>query len=535
MLSGPLLTSGCAAEEQDPAPVEQERSVATDARELYVDTTSLWSSPRISVCWENPTAANATERAWTQSAAEGTWGSVSAVDFVGWGTCTSTSRGIRIQIADEGPHVKQLGSRLDGYVNGMVLNFTFANWGQSCQSQREYCIRAGAVHEFGHALGFAHEQNRPDRPSTCTEPAQGSNGNLMIGAWDLQSVMNYCNPNWNGNGQLSATDIAGVVQLYRDVPRTQQFGYDQSWRVELHPRIAADVNADHRADIIGFANDGVVVSLSTGTGFTPAQLWLANFGYNQNWRVELHPRTAADVNGDVGADIVGFANDGVVVSLSTGTGFAPPQLWLANFGYNQNWRVELHPRTLADVNGDGRADVVGFANDGVVVSLSTGTGFAPPQLWLANFGYNQTWRVELHPRTLADVNGDGRADVIGFGHAGVYVALSTGTSFGPAQLWLADFGYNQTWRVEFHERTAADVNGDGRADIVGFAHGGVYVALSTGTSFAPAQYWLTSYGYNTTSGSWRVEQHPRTLGDVDRNGRADVIGFGNAGVHVQPF
>ena len=322
MLSGPLLAlSGCGASEEAPASVEQEQSLATAARELYVDSTSLWSSPRISVCWENPTTANATERAWVQDAAKGTWGSASAVNFVGWGPCTSSSRGIRVRIADTGPHVKQLGSRLDGYANGMELNFTFANWSQSCQSQREFCIRAIAVHEFGHALGFAHEQNRPDRPSTCTEPAQGSNGNLMIGAWDLQSVMNYCNPSWNGNGQLSATDIAGVVQLYGDVLWSQAFGYDASsggWRVEMHPRTVADVNGDGRADIVGFGGGGVYAALSTGTGFAAPQFVLQSFGYEPSagsWRVEIHPRTVADVNGDGRADIVGFGTTGVHTHL----------------------------------------------------------------------------------------------------------------------------------------------------------------------------------------------------------------------------
>ncbi|WP_205525403.1 FG-GAP-like repeat-containing protein [Pyxidicoccus trucidator] len=467
-----------------------------------------------------------------QNAAEGTWGSVSRVDFVGWGTCTSTSRGIRIRIADTGPHVKQLGSRLDGYVNGMELNFTFANWGQSCQSQREFCIRAIAVHEFGHALGFAHEQNRPDRPSTCTEPAQGSNGNLMIGAWDLRSVMNYCNPDWNGNGQLSATDIAGVVQLYGDVLSIREYGYNQGWRVETHPRIAADVNGDGRADIVGFANGGVYVALSTGTGFTAGQIWFPEYGYNQGWRVDQHPRTAADVNGDGRADIVGFANGGVYVALSTGTGFTAGQIWLSEFGYDQGWRVEVHPRTAADVNGDGRADIVGFANGGVYVALSTGTGFTAGQIWLPEYGYNQSWRVEQHPRTSADVNGDGRADIVGFANGGVYVALSTGTGFTAGQIWLSEFGYDQGWRVEVHPRTAADVNGDGRADIVGFANGGLYVALSTGTGVAAGQIWLPEYGYNQ---GWRVEQHPRTLADIDGNGRADVIGFDNDGVSTHLY
>jgi hypothetical protein len=98
----------------------------------------------------------------------------------------------------------------------MVLNFDFQNLSPVCVNEREYCIEAIGAHEFGHALGFAHEQNRPDTPrNVCTQEPQGETMDFMIGAWDLASVMNYCNSAWNGNGHLSAGDILALLVLYK--------------------------------------------------------------------------------------------------------------------------------------------------------------------------------------------------------------------------------------------------------------------------------------------------------------------------------
>lgn len=166
-----------------------------------------------------------------------------------------------------------------------------------------------------------------------------------------------------------------------------------------------------------------------------------------------------------------------------------------------------HPRLTADVNGDGKADVVGFGDIGVVVALSTGSGFDLPQFWIKDFGSAAgagEWRADNHPRVVADVNGDGRADVIGFGNTGVLVALSAGASFDKSQLWIEDYGYNRdagAWLIEKHPRGVADVNGDGRADVVGFDDIGVAVALSTGTSFDKSQLWIEEFGYS--AGYWR--------------------------------
>jgi len=157
----------------------------------------------------------------------------------------------------------------------------------------------------------------------------------------------------------------------------------------------------------------------------------------------------SDVNGDGKADIVGFGNNGVYVGLSSGSGFGNAPLWVNNFGYNQGWRNDKGLRMMSDVNGDGKADIVGFGNNGVYVGLSNGSGFGNAPLWVNNFGYNNGWRNDKHLRLMADVDGDGATDVVGFGNDGAYVSTSTGANFSNTYLWLNDFGYDQGWKLDF--------------------------------------------------------------------------------------
>jgi hypothetical protein len=140
------------------------------------------------------------------------------------------------------------------------------------------------------------------------------------------------------------------------------------------------------------------------------------------------------VNGDGMADIVGFGAGGVTVSLATGNGhFASPISVTATFGFLAGaggWTSQdQYPRLLADVNGDGKADIVGFGADMAIVSLATGGGqFAAPLAGIRNFALNAGgWASQnLYPRDVGDVNGDGVADIIGFGQDGVFEALSNG-------------------------------------------------------------------------------------------------------------
>jgi hypothetical protein len=191
---------------------------AVPVEEAFALREAIWINPAIDVTWENPEAAPDAERGWVRDAVERTWQAACGLQFNNWGKSQPNSSGIRIRIADEGPHCKRLGSKLDGLKDGMVLNFTFQNWCTQCAGpgggERESAIRKIAVHEFGHAIGFAHEQNRPEAPELCQLERQGSNGDWIVTLYDPQSIMNYCNPEWNNAGLLSELDKAAALTIY---------------------------------------------------------------------------------------------------------------------------------------------------------------------------------------------------------------------------------------------------------------------------------------------------------------------------------
>ncbi len=186
----------------------------------YYNSSKLWGHRELRVCWTDLDQSTAADRALVQQRIADTWARHSSLTFVGWDECEIfRDEDINIRVEDDGsaPHTEGLGTDLStwGY---MSLNFTYQNWGNgtactTSEAGRKTCIGTNAIHEFGHALAMAHEHNRSDRDATCIEDQQGTDGDIKIGPFDHDSIMNYCYSSSYRN-RLSQGDIDTIQAMY---------------------------------------------------------------------------------------------------------------------------------------------------------------------------------------------------------------------------------------------------------------------------------------------------------------------------------
>jgi hypothetical protein len=314
------------------------------------------------------------------------------------------------------------------------------------------------------------------------------------------------------------------------------FSDAQGWNAPQNSTtmMLGDLDHDGKADVCGRGTFGIYCAISQGGGFGGYYFASDEFSDKKGWGAEIYYSTLrlADVNGDGLADICGRSSIGVYCALGSGTlQFQPATLWNNDFTDAGGWGHPEYASTmmLGDLNNDGKADICARGQAGIYCAFSTGNGFTPAHFvnnpeFSDAFGWTaQTYYSSMR---MADVNGDRNADICGRGAAGVWCIVGNGDgTFQSSTLWSNFFTNDRFAQTQYSSTMLlGDFSGDGKADVCIRTAGAGYCGNSNGTGFDPPADILFEFSDFSSNGLWSDVNHYGSIriADVNGDGNADV-------------
>jgi RHS repeat-associated protein len=267
--------------------------------------------------------------------------------------------------------------------------------------------------------------------------------------------------------------------------------------------LVADENVACRATFIISGTDGSV--LQTLVVRNPAAV--ANFGGPS--ALQQMPPIAMDIDGDGRVDLV------------SGT-----EVWMQNAsgGFDFAWQLtnSVNDTAVADLDGDGKAEIIHIR--------STGSSEDLRGIFIYSFDGQLKRRIPVQtywftPLTIADVDGDGRSDIVLGGDGTVYAFRDDGRPIwayqvpqdAPDNPVFAPFYVQPTPGLTISNAAPQvyDLDGDGVAEVVIAAYSRIMVLDGRTGRRKLNPFWTYNFSYNDISGLMLI--------DVNNDGHVDIV------------
>ena len=315
----------------------------------------------------------------------------------------------------------------------------------------------------------------------------------------------------------------------------------------------ADLDGDGRADFIQ-AIDGTAAGAWLNTGATSGasgQAWQSKPAWALPAKLfksdgQVAGSRMADMDGDGVLDLISGPTGGTTCQPAPGKGLC---VWLNRIKYNLDcaasacwsraddygtlptgWEsINFEPTAVkdvvADMNGDGKADLFRYGPGDFQLRVlhNTGSGFAAPQVqyqWPISYGLVRHFHLE-------DINRDGLADLVANDNASVIetclgVAINTGANGPNGSVWQSScVATGSTPDAPPGGRTVGDVDGDGLHDVVWNHVNGARGSLALATGNGNTNLGIDGFLAGMPNAMWGASSF--AMADLNSDGLADFI------------
>ncbi len=351
--------------------------------------------------------------------------------------------------------------------------------------------------------------NGDGKPDVATNNGTGNSISVFINTMDLgsapsfsfpsssnitaaASIQDNCSADFNGDGKpdlvctnYTAASISVFLNTVTPGASTPSFSAKTDFTTSTFPIgiWSADFNGDGKPDLVAgcYGPPKLSVFINTTTPGASTPTFTAKTDFTSANTVNFV--CCADFNGDGKPDMACTdLNDNTMsVFLNTTT----PGSTTPSFTPKTVFTTGTHPLKIvaADFNGDGKPDLIVGNRDGNSVSVFLNT--TTPGASTPTFSAKTDFSVNTNAAGVCagDLNGDGKPDFACTNGSNISVFLNTTTTGASTPTFSAKTDFATTFGT--NQITAADMNGDGKLDLV----------YTNGASS------LSAYLNNTTTGA----------------------------------
>lgn len=478
----------------------------------------------------------------------------------------------RYRVKAVGVFVEGAENSAAGLVRAYGLNYIqSANTGRSLLGEIVRYGKDARVDSVGTLSGkawvtqrFSYQGGGAEFPSDAVVAWSGLSDELGWNDVSYYSTLRTPDIDGDGRADLCARAAKGLYcwrsngngwDAYGNIQGSPALSNDNGWNEPKYFETIQfpDINGDGLADLCARASKGLTCWLndgreapSFGTQIDPPKSsdGTGSFSDALGWDNPQYYSSIqfADINGDGRDDVCGRASTGITCRTSSGNGWSggvDGPAWSNDLG----WSDISNASTIRfpDVNGDGKADVCGRANKGIICHLSKGDQFDATQWqgpeWSDDLGWNN---VQYYSTIqFPDVNGDGKHDICARASDGVRCHLSLGTSRtgGERDVFSHDpikdgtqanaQGYDDP--QYYSSIVHSDMEGDGRAELCWRASAGIYCSRIREGKYERV---LSATPGLSSANGWSNPEYYATIrfADINGDGKTDVLARSSAGM-----